>query len=214
MFWQYCSRQHHRWRNSNPHVCFWLLPSRWVAHGGKQDRCQLGSCEQIDRPDHIVRCIEEAVQSSVEPCIGVRDVGQECIEDNLNKDVEICSHFLREGGPSELEPDTQAALFQLGQTSIHLAHVLRQGGYNAVKKFPDEFDTIHAARAAVLLFTDFLAQAYEACRRDLEVTVSDICTVTSAVPYTVIIVITFYCFVYNNSHLDLHASQRLYLCCI
>ena len=45
-------------------------PSRWVAHGGKQDRCQLGSCEQMDRPKQVVQHIEEAVRESVEPCLG------------------------------------------------------------------------------------------------------------------------------------------------
>eukprot|EP00434_Breviolum_minutum_P043959 symbB.v1.2.039208.t1/scaffold6410.1/size18337/1 len=134
----------------------------WVAHGGKQDRCQLGSCEQMDRPKQVVQHIEEAVRESVEPCLG-----RECIEDSggLSQAIEVCSHFLREGGPPDLKPDTQAALFQLGQSSVHFAHVMRSCGYNAVKKFPAEFDTVHATRTAVLLFTDFLPQAEAACRR-------------------------------------------------
>lgn len=137
-------------------------PSRWVAHGGKQDRCQLGSCEQMDRPKQVVQHIEEAVRESVESCLG-----RECIEDSggLSQAIEVCSHFLREGGPPDLKPDTQAALFQLGQSSVHFAHVMRSCGYNAVKKFPAEFDTVHATRTAVLLFTDFLPQAEAACRR-------------------------------------------------
>lgn len=157
---------------------------RWVAHGGKQDRCQLGSCEQIDRPNQVVHCIEEAVRLSVEPC-----VGQQCIEDSgiLNAHIEVCSHFLREGGPSELEPDTQTAMFRLGQSSVHFAHVMRKGGYNAVKKFPAEFDTVHAARTAVLLFTDFLQQAEAACRRQWHLYCAVLC-----IRYTV------YCIYYST----------------
>ena len=136
--------------------------TRFVAVGGKMDRCQLGHTDQIARLEKLKDTIRDSVVATFAEALhpihheGTTDVIKDLFSAYISFGNDPESSILRDG--------LHQALFQYARCDDEIAGLIRCMGFTAIKKFPDDFDSLHPGTLALLMGTRFLAEASSAMR--------------------------------------------------
>lgn len=144
--------------------------SRWIAHGGKLDRCQLGHLSQVRQVERLEGTLTELVKNK---SVSHESLEVPCIQDEpgastADHEKELLSVCLEVFNNPVLEADLHAKVqFLLWNTASEdkfCAFVIHKFGYTLRAKFPKDFDYRKACELVYLHFTGLLKDLNAAIR--------------------------------------------------
>ncbi len=133
---------------------------RWVADGGKFDRCHLGHGGQLDR----IKALEEKINAAVASGLGQKGVVQNQ-QGQINKLVETAKEVLKNPDCGDASVELRVLLLQIAKVNRTVAYLIRSLGFKTTAKFPESFDMATASRRTVLHFSSFIEDVTSALKK-------------------------------------------------